>query len=155
DAQLGVPAVALVDPELVPLLVGAGLDEELHLHLLELAGAEDEVARRDLVAERLALLADAKLDLLAAGGEHVLVVDEDALRGFRAQEREAALVLDWADVRAQHAVEVPRLGELTPDPAVRAVDVVKPRRRRVAVLLLVRLEEVVGAEAVVAVEALG
>jgi hypothetical protein len=48
----------------VPLLVGAGLDEELHLHLLELAGAEDEVARRDLVAERLADLPDPERDLL-------------------------------------------------------------------------------------------
>src|ERR1022692_1505088 len=49
---------------LVPLLVGARLDEEFHLHLLELAGAEDEVSRRDLVAERLADLADAERDLL-------------------------------------------------------------------------------------------
>ena len=56
------------DPVLVPLLVGAGLDEELHLHLLELAGAEDEVARRDLVAERLADLADAERRLLARRG---------------------------------------------------------------------------------------
>jgi hypothetical protein len=44
----------------------ARLDEELHLHLLELAGAEDEVARRDLVAERLADLRDAERRLLAA-----------------------------------------------------------------------------------------
>src|SRR5690606_16595723 len=65
DAEVGVPLEALVDPVLVPLLVGAGLDEELHLHLLELAGPEDEVARRDLVAERLADLADAERDLLA------------------------------------------------------------------------------------------
>src|SRR3712207_377783 len=64
DAQVGVPAGALVDPVLVPLLVGARLDEELHLHLLELAGAEDEVARRDLVAEGLADLADAERRLL-------------------------------------------------------------------------------------------
>ena len=51
---------AVVDPVLVPLLVGARLAEELQLHLLELAGAEDEVARRDLVAEGLADLADAE-----------------------------------------------------------------------------------------------
>ena len=39
--------------------------EELHLHLLELARAEDEVARRDLVAKRLADLGDAERRLLA------------------------------------------------------------------------------------------
>ena len=41
-----------------------GFDEELHLHLLELARAEDEVPGRDLVAERLADLRDAERDLL-------------------------------------------------------------------------------------------
>jgi hypothetical protein len=55
----------------VPLLVGARLDEELHLHLLELAGAEDEVAGRDLVAERLADLRDAERRLLARVVMHV------------------------------------------------------------------------------------
>jgi hypothetical protein len=65
DAEVDVPAGALVDPVLVPVLVGAGLDEELHLHLLELAGAEDEVARGDLVAEALADLGDAERRLLA------------------------------------------------------------------------------------------
>src|SRR5205814_4977587 len=64
DAQVYVPAEALLDPALVPFLVGAGLDEELHLHLLELPGAEDEVARGDLVAEGLTDLADAERDLL-------------------------------------------------------------------------------------------
>src|SRR5690606_21775383 len=59
DAQVDVPGLAVVDPVLVPLRVGPRLDEELHLHLLELPRAEDEVARRDLVAEGLADLADA------------------------------------------------------------------------------------------------
>ena len=43
-----------------------GRDEELHLHLLELAGAEDEVARGDLVAERLADLGDPERRLACA-----------------------------------------------------------------------------------------
>lgn len=66
DAEVDVPVPALLEPVLVPFLVGAGLDEELHLHLLEFAGAEDEVARRDLVAEALAGLADAKGGFLRA-----------------------------------------------------------------------------------------
>ena len=44
-----------------------GRDEVLHLHLLELAGAEDEVLRGDLVAEGLADLGDAEGRLLAGG----------------------------------------------------------------------------------------
>ena len=54
------PVVAERAPVVEPLQVGARLAEELQLHLLELADAEDEVARRDLVAEGLADLADAE-----------------------------------------------------------------------------------------------
>ncbi len=50
-----------------PLQIGAGLAEELQLHLLELAGTEGEVARGDLVAEGLAHLADAEGQLPAGG----------------------------------------------------------------------------------------
>src|SRR3712207_1514252 len=60
DPEAGVPVEARLAPVLVParrLLWG---HEVLHLHLLELARAEDEVARRDLVAERLAHLRDAE-----------------------------------------------------------------------------------------------
>jgi hypothetical protein len=64
QAEAGVPGLPVGDPVLVPFLVGAGLDEELHLHLLELAGTEDEVPRGDLVAERLADLPDSERDLL-------------------------------------------------------------------------------------------
>ena len=66
-----------------------GRHEELDLHLLELARAEDEVAGRDLVAERLADLRDAERRLLARELQHVLEVDEDALRGLGAQEDRA------------------------------------------------------------------
>ena len=44
DAEVEVPLLALVAPVLVPLARLVGRDEVLHLHLLELAGAEDEVA---------------------------------------------------------------------------------------------------------------
>src|SRR5439155_23885825 len=51
DAQVDVPAPALAEPVLEPLLGLARRDEVLHLHLLELARAEDEVPGGDLVAE--------------------------------------------------------------------------------------------------------
>ncbi len=53
DAEAQQPVLAVVLPVLEPFQVGAGLAEELALHLLELAGAEGEVARGDLVAEAL------------------------------------------------------------------------------------------------------
>ena len=43
DAEVGVPAEALVAPALEPLVSFAGTDEELELHLLELARTEEEV----------------------------------------------------------------------------------------------------------------
>ena len=61
--------------------------EEFDLHLLEFAAAERVIARIDLVAERLANLGDAERKLEPRAVEHVLVVDEDALRRFRAQSK--------------------------------------------------------------------
>ena len=143
DAEAGVPVGPVVDPVLVPLLVGAGLDEELHLHLLELAGPEDEVARGDLVPERLADLADAERRLLPGRGLDVLVVDEDALRGLRPQVVQAGLVLDRAEVGLQQAAELLRLGPGALGAAVRAGHVGQ-RGGRAALALGVLLLEVVG-----------
>ena len=123
EAEVDVPVPALLQPVLVPLLVRARHDEELHLHLLELAGAEDEVAGSDLVAEALAGLADAERRLLASRVHHVEVVDEDALRRLRSQVVNGGRVLDRANGRAQHAVEVARLGEVSARAAVGADDV--------------------------------
>ncbi len=138
EPQVGPPAHPLADPELVPVLVGAGLDEELHLHLLELPLAEDEVPRGDLVAERSADLRDPEGDLLAA---HLLdrpEVDEHPLCGLGAQVHRVLGVLDRAHVRLEHQVEVAGLreGRLT---AVRAYD---------------RFGEFISAEPLVAVQAL-
>ena len=55
-----VPVPADLPPILEPLVLAARLHEELHLHLLELAHAKDEVRRDDLVAKRFADLRDAE-----------------------------------------------------------------------------------------------
>ncbi|CAB4968878.1 unannotated protein [freshwater metagenome] len=107
----------------MPLLIAARLDEELHLHLLELTGAEDEVARGDLVAEALAGLADAEWRLLAGRVHDIEVIDEDALRSFGAEVVHGSGILDRTDGGAEHAVEVTRLGEVALRAAVRAHDV--------------------------------
>src|SRR5205807_1284490 len=58
QAVAQIPLKSLLDPVRVPLRGLARRNEVLHLHLLELAHAEEEVAGRDLVAERLADLRD-------------------------------------------------------------------------------------------------
>ncbi|CDZ92017.1 Predicted transcriptional regulator [Rhodococcus ruber] len=156
DAESGVPVHPVVDPVLVPLLVLARLDEELHLHLLELAGPEDAVARGDLVAEALAGLADAERRLLARRGEHVGEVHEDALRGLGTQVVQPLLALDRAEIGLEHHVEVAGLGPLALGAAVGAGDL--RHRNSVGivelVLLGVRLLQVILAVALVTAQAL-
>ena len=106
DAQAQQPVLAVILPVSEPLQVGARLAEELALHLLELAGTEGEVARRDLVAEGLADLADAEGQLAAGGALDVGKVDEDALCGLRAEVAGRGAVLGDADGRLEHQVEL-------------------------------------------------
>lgn len=129
----------------MPFLRGRGLDEELHFHLLELARAENEVARGDLVAKALAYLADAEGRFLARGRHHVGEVDEDALRGLRTQIVQALLGLDRTQVGLEHHVEFAGLGPLPGLAGVGVTDVGQSVGRRVAVLGLVGLDEMVGA----------
>lgn len=149
DTQFDIPLQPGVDPILMPFLGGRGLDEELHFHLLELAGAENEVARGDLVAKALADLADTERRLLACGRHHVGEVDENALRGLRAQIVQAFLGLDGSEVGLEHHVELARLGPPAGFAGVRVADVGQPVGRRVAVFSFVGLDEVVGAVALV------
>ena len=124
---LAEPQARRIDPEpLVPCAsrgqpglecgsgFGLGPDEVLHLHLLELAHPEDEVARADLVAERLADLGDAERQLLARRLQDVLEVDVRALRGLRPQVDDSGLVLDRAHERLEHQVEAPWGGQRPP-----------------------------------------
>lgn len=106
------PVGAPVDPVAVPLgPVVVFVDEVLHLHLLEFAGAEDEVARGDFVAERLAGLRDAEGEFYAAGVHDVLEIDKHALRRLGTQPGERGVVAQGADVGLEHHVEVARRGE--------------------------------------------
>ena len=111
-AQAGEPVAAEAAPVGEPLQVRARLAEELQLHLLELADAEDEVARGDLVAEALAHLADAEGYLAAGGALDVLEVDKDALGRLRAQIDLAGRVLGDALVGLEHQVELAYIGEV-------------------------------------------
>ena len=110
DAQQ--PVVAEGPPIPEPLQVGAGLAEELQLHLLELADAEDEVARGDLVAEGLADLAHAEGQLAAGGALGVHEVGKDALRRFGTQIHGVLGVLGDALEGLEHEVELADVGEV-------------------------------------------
>src|SRR5207247_901631 len=103
------------DPAVVPGLVGrpalepvVRVDEELDLHLLELARAEDEVAGRDLVAKGLADLRDAERQLAPRGLQHVVEVDEDALRRLGPEVRKGGVLLHRSHERREHQVELAR-----------------------------------------------
>ena len=67
---------------------------------------------RDLVAEALADLRDPERRLLAGELQVVLEVQEDPLGGLGAQVDGRALLLDRADRRLEHQVEVARLGQV-------------------------------------------
>src|SRR5690606_21451481 len=86
QSQRFVPLHPFCTPVLEPLhVITVGIHEELHFHLLELPGSEDEIAWSDLVAERLSDLCNSERHFLARGLLHVHEVHEYSLRGFRAQ----------------------------------------------------------------------
>ena len=85
--------------------------EELDLHLLELARAEGEVPRRDLVAETLADLGDAEGNPHPRAVADVLEVDENALGRLGTQKDRVLFAAQRADDRLEHQVELPRLGQ--------------------------------------------
>src|SRR6266852_4886246 len=106
---LDVPAQTFVAPVVEPLVVLARLHEILHLHQLELAHSEDEVARRDLVAERLSLLGDTEWNPHPRRVDDVLEVDEHALSRLRSEVDLRRGVLDRAYMGFEHQVEHARL----------------------------------------------
>ena len=99
-------------PVVEPLKVGARLAEELELHLLELAHAEDEVARGDLVAEGLADLTDAERQLFARGALDIVEVDKDALRGLGTEVDGVLRVLGHALEGLEHEVKLADVGKV-------------------------------------------
>src|SRR3954451_7208141 len=86
-------AEPLRETVLMPSLGVGGRHEELDLHQLELADAEEEVPGRDFVAECLPDLRDPEGRLAASELGDVLEVDEDSLRGLGTEVRGRAAVL--------------------------------------------------------------
>src|SRR5262245_44895217 len=106
--EIEIPLVTPVAPELIPLRRLRRVTEELDLHLLELARAEGEVARGDLVAETLSHLCDAEWNLDARTIDDVLEVDEDSLCRLRTQKCRVVLPAERADDGLEHQIELAR-----------------------------------------------
>ena len=108
DTDVLVELEALLQPFVGQAEAVLALAEVFHLHLLELAGAEGEVARVDFVAERLTNLGDAEGNLVAGRIEDVLVLAEDALGRLRTQPAGAGgviLIGGGTDGGLEHQVE--------------------------------------------------
>ena len=100
------PLQTLLFPVLEPLQLGSGTYEELHLHLLEFAHTEDELAGDNLVAESFADLCDAERYLHAAALLHIEKVDEDALGSLWA-EVEGVRIINYAThFCGEHQIEL-------------------------------------------------
>ncbi|MCG3161537.1 MAG: hypothetical protein JMDDDDMK_02721 [Acidobacteria bacterium] len=120
EAEFDVPIESLINPLLMQLGVGllAGLQilrrfaEVFDLHLLELARAKSEIARRDFVAERFADLRDTERQLAPHRLLHVSEIGEDALRCFGAQVSQILVAFDGTDRRLEHQVEIARFGQV-------------------------------------------
>ena len=85
--------------------------EPFQFHLLKLARAEDEIARRDFIAEGLADLGDTEGHAHTAGIQHVLEIREDTAAGFGAQIDFVFLTRRRAREGVEHHVELAGFGQ--------------------------------------------
>ena len=154
DSEVGVPAVSLINPVLVPFFVRSWIDEELHLHLLKLARAENEVSRCDFVAERFTDLPNSERRFLPCSAGNVGKVDEDSLGRFGAQIVHSLFVRDGAEVRLEKAGELLGFRPLSAISAEATGNLSQATFRGAALLLSELLFEVVRAKALVARQAL-
>ena len=99
------PGQTILKPALMPGFIGTGDHEELDLHLLEFAYAEEEVARIDLIAERLPNLSNPKRELPTGCGKHISEVDKDTLSSLGAQVGERTALGHWTNLGTEHHVE--------------------------------------------------
>ena len=110
EAEGHQPVPAEILPVFEPLEVGVGLAEELELHLLELTGAEGEVAGCDLIAERLTDLADAEGDLLPGCSLDIFEIDKNTLSSLGTQIDGRAGILGDTLEGLEHQVKLTDIG---------------------------------------------
>ena len=106
EAQSQMPSHTGLLPLREPLQFGTGLHEVLHLHLLELTHAEDELTGNDFVTESLTYLCDTEGQLHATRFLHVQVVDKDSLCRLRTQVDCRSTIGSASDLGLEHEVEL-------------------------------------------------
>ena len=154
NPEIGVPGKTLVDPVLVPFLVLTRFDEELHFHLLELAGSENKVPRGDFVAEAFPDLSHTEGGLHPCSRDDVVEIDEDPLSGLRSQIVQTRFVIDGPQKGLQKPTKFLGFRELTLRAAVRTRDIAQTVFWGATLLLLKFFEEMVSTVALVATQAL-
>ena len=110
QAQRFVPFQTELFPVTEPIHFRAGLDEELHFHLLELTHTEDELTRYNLVTESLAYLCDAERQFHASGLLHVQVVDKNTLCRLRTKVDTHGTIGGGTHLGGEHQVELAHIG---------------------------------------------
>src|SRR3712207_4980737 len=104
------PGQSMLLPVLKPLHFSAGLAEELHLHLLELAHTEDELAGHNLISEGLTYLCYAEWELLPGALLHAQEVYKDALCRLWAQVNGVRTLCCRAHLGREHEVKLAHVG---------------------------------------------
>ena len=93
-------------PVSVPLCLRAWLDKKLHLHLLKLPHAENELTGYDLVAKRLANLCDSKGDFHPPTFLHIEEIDKNPLGRFWTQVDDSTFSTHRSQFRLEHQIEL-------------------------------------------------
>ena len=104
------PFQACLLPVFEPFEFLTGTHEELHLHLFELAHAEDKLTGHNLVAESLANLCDAERYAHTSGFLNIEIVYKYALCCLRTEVYGHGTVGGRAHLSAEHEVELTYLG---------------------------------------------
>ena len=112
EAQTAEEVQTILLPVGEPFEFGARLAEEFKFHLLKLPHPEDEVARSDLVSERLSHLRDTERYLFTRCPLNVLEIDKYTLRRFRPHIDLGLGVLGDALECLEHQVELSDAGEV-------------------------------------------
>ena len=110
QSQSLVPFQTGLFPFLEPLHLFARTNEELHLHLFELAHTEDELASHNLVTEGLTNLSDTEGHLHTACLLYVQEVHEDTLSRFRTQIYLHGSIGCRTHLGREHQVELTHVG---------------------------------------------
>ncbi len=111
DTDRFVPGKAVGEPLIEPFFPICGGDKKFNFHLFEFAGSEGEVAGVDFVTESLSNLGDSEGEFFSRDFENIFELDEHGLGRFGPEVGKISLVLDRADVRFEHEVELPGFGK--------------------------------------------